>query len=789
MTRNYLKIAFRNIWKNKTQSLIGIFGLAFGLACFIPALYWLKYEMTYDSFYQNSEQIYRIYTFDKQNAKSNDLVSGILERRLNEQLPAMNNTTVFFIQENDFRSDLTEHAKLQTVFTDSTFLHVFPQQLISGDYQKALQTTNSVILTEKAALRLFGDTKKAVGQKIKSTTLLKNDAPYTVTAVIKDTKANTNISFEAILAHDQIQMHKSFTEESGSEIWNFAMLQMYAKVPKGSDVRLLSSQLKSFPLNSYKNSDIEVYMLPVKDVRHRLNPNVPFTLNFIRLFIAAGILLLFCAMFNFLSLYYDLFRERAREFRLRYVNGATSKQLTGQMIFEITCAIAISTTLSFLFILLSRPALLKLNAVGMIISDLIILFVPVSVIVTLILLIVSYFRFKHMGIAAIKPQTQNGNKGKSILQRTSVTLQLAVSIIIIIASSVVMMQMHYINHKDLGLKSEGIIYLSKLNPFIDPDKREALVSRLRSLPNVISFTETDYSPQHNVNPFQMTTNVEWQGKAEGETPAFNFITTDSHFAETFGVNMSEGEWLNDSGESKVILNEEAVRTMGLKNPVGSIIRIKLNDDKQYRVIGVVKDFHTLSLRSRILPTLLVKAEYPTNKFYLRAAPGHEKDVIEQINKILPDIDPAFADAEPVTLNELYDRLNDSEQAGVKLFSILAIVCLLISLIGVYAAATTGTERRRKEIAIRKVSGAKVGDIINMFFKEYTMQVILSAIIGLPVAYAGISRWLEGYAYKTNIPWWLFAAVVAAIIILVLSTATKQVITAANGNPANVIKSE
>lgn len=789
MIRNYLKIAFRNLWKSRTQSLVGIFGLAFALACFIPAIYWLRYETSYDSFYPDSDQIYRVYTTNKQNGKTSDLVSGILERRLNEQYPAMQNSTLFYANGNDFSSELTPHAKLQTIFTDSSFLHVFPQRIIYGDYRRPLQLANSVILTEKAALRLFGEAKKAIGQKIKSTTLLKDDAPYTVTAVIEDAKPNTNLPFEAILAHDQISMQKSFPESSGNEIWDFAMLQMYVKIPAGSNNKLLSEQLREFPLKSYKNSDVEVHMLPASEVRHKLNPDVPFTLNFIRIFIAAGMLLLFSAVFNFLNLYFDIFRQRSREFRLRTINGATRKQLKSQMLFELTCAILITLFPAYLITLMGRPFFYNLVNIRMEISVLSFLFFIVAAGVLLSLIMISNIMFSRISRTAMKPQTQNEHTGRPILQRAAITIQLAVSIIIIIASSVVMMQMRFINHKDLGFNQEGIICLSGLNPFIEPEKREAIVAGLRTIPQIQSITDTYFSPQHNVNPFQMTTNVEWQGKSQSDNPAFNFITTDKEFKETFGVNMINGDWINDTGEPKVVLNEEAVRIMGLKEPIGSLIRIKLNDDKQYRVVGVVKDFHTLSLRSRILPTLFIKSEYPTNSFYVRVTPDSEQEVIRQINTILPKIDATFSDTEPVELNELYNRLNESERAGLKIFTILAVVCLFISLIGIYAVATAGTIRRRKEIAIRKVAGARANDIISLFFKEYTIQVIIAGIIALPLTYAGISRWLEGYAYRINTPWLLFAGVIGGIITAVLLTVLRQVVQAANSNPANVIKSE
>ena len=163
----YLKIAFRNMWKFKTQSLTGIFGLAFGLACFVPALYWLRYETSYDGFYPDADRIYRVYSFDKQAGKTNDMVSGILDRKLHDRFPAMQTSTVFFIDQNDCKTEGTPYVRLFTLFTDSAFLDVFPQTIVSGDAWHPLQVANNMILTETVAVRLFGDVEKAVGQSVK----------------------------------------------------------------------------------------------------------------------------------------------------------------------------------------------------------------------------------------------------------------------------------------------------------------------------------------------------------------------------------------------------------------------------------------------------------------------------------------------------------------------------------------------------------------------------------------------------------------------------------------------
>ena len=210
--------------------------------------------------------------------------------------------------------------------------------------------------------------------------------------------------------------------------------------------------------------------------------------------------------------------------------------------------------------------------------------------------------------------------------------------------------------------------------------------------------------------------------------------------------------------------------------------------REFEVVGVVNDFHTLSLRSQIHPTIFC-SESVGSSLYARIVSGQEREAMKQITAILPGIDVTLADTRLMLLDELYDRLNSSEQTGLKIFAVLSIVCLLTSMFGVYAVAVASARRRRKEIAIRKVMGAYVRDIVRMFVRAHTFQVIIAGVIALPLVYLAMNRWLQGYAYRTNIPWWLLAGVLIAVVAVVLLTVLGQVLKAANSNPAEVLKSE
>ncbi len=744
MIIHYLKIAFRNMWKYKTQSLSGIFGLAFGLACFVPAVYWMRYEMSYDSFYPDAEHIYRVYAVEKQSGKVNEGVSRIFEKKLQEKFPAVEASTVCLIEQENCSVDGIPHVQLRTLYTDSTFFGIFPQEFVSGDSRQPLQVLNNIILTETVAVRLFGNAEKAIGQQVQ-TKMKSSLPPYTVTAVVKDPPANTNMQFDVIIYHDMIKYFSELPEEAQ---WTMFFMNLYVKLHPETDVDKLAEQMHDFTSRLDVNTNIELRMLPISDVRHQLNTDVPFTLNFIGLFVASGILLLFSALFNFLNLHLDFFRQRIRELRLRSVHGASEGQLVRQMMFELLCAILLALFLACSFVEIIRPAFAGLLNITMELSQLIQIFVVCGIGLMALILFIGFILFWRLSRLSTSRQLEIRITGKPVLRRMAVTMQLSVSMVFIVAALVVMMQMHFVNQKDLGFDSRGVIQLSG---FLDYSGKiqGALERELATIPQIESITQADFEPRHKSDIYTMITDVEWPGKSSLETPAFNVIYTDSRFVETFKLKMVTGEWWHQGETQEIVLNEEAVREMGLSEPEGSIIRIPSIDDA-----SVMVEYKVVSLRNRIQPVIFLPSSQASNILYIRVVPGQDQEVMQKIAAILPGIDATLADARLTPVDELYNHLNWSEQIGLKMFSVLATVCMLISLFGIYAVAAAATNRRRKEIAIRKVVGAEAGNIIRMFLREYTLQVLVAGVVALPLAYLVMSGWLQGYAYRMNIPWWL-----------------------------------
>lgn len=617
MLIHYCVIAFKNIWKYKVSASISILGLAFALVCFVPILYWMDHETTYDSFYKDSESIYRVYSAEKQSGKVNKGASKGIENSLREQVPAIEASTTLMLSTENCRTQATPYIQMNMLYTDSTFLEVFPQSFVCGEMNHPLQIVNNMILSERTAVRLFGDAEKAIGQPI-HTLMRASLPPYIVTAVVKDPSPHTNLPFDAIINHNMIQHFSQLPPEAQ---WSFFVMDLYVKLHPSSDPKAFANQLKELPERIGVNKEIELRTLPIRKIRHHLNEDTPFTLNFIGLFVVSGALLLFAALFNFLNSYMDLFRQRVREWRLRTVNGATRKQLIEQMSVELGCSVLASLLVALIFIVQVKPL----------------------------------------------------------------------------------------------------------------------------------------------------------------------------FARWLEIDLEMGRWWTEGNELSVVLNESAVRAMGLQDPVGSIIRMPWWSDfsviKEYEIVGVVNDFHALSFRESIHPMLFIPSGGLVNNLYIRVIPDEEGNIAHHITELLPKIDPTLADTRITPIGTLYDQLNQSEIVGLKIFSFLAFACLLISLFGIYAVATASTKRRRKEIAIRKVVGSKASEIIFLFFKEYMRLIVIAGIIAFPISYLVMNYWLQGYAYRIQIQTWWLVGIFITITSMVLGTIREQVCKAANENPSEVIKSQ
>lgn len=349
----------------------------------------MKYEISYDDFYPNSDYIYRVYTLEKQSRKVNKGASKIMGEKLQEYFPSIEAATTFIRGQENCKTQEVPHMKIQLIYADSTFFNVFPQDFITGDIRKPLQVKNNIVLTESMAVRLFGSTEKAVGQYVQ-TKMRDGLPPYLVTAVIKDPQKHTNLSFDALVNHDMLERFSNVPEEMQ---WMMFFMEVYVKFNPNSDMNGILAESQELPSKLKANPNIQIEMLPIVDVRHKLEESSPFTLNFIGLFVASGFLLSFAAIFNYFNLHFDLFQQRLRELNLRIVNGATIGQLIIQLLFELLCSTLIAVVVGACLIALIFPTFSKLLNISIATSVLIPIFLVCGLTIVIINTIIGYILF------------------------------------------------------------------------------------------------------------------------------------------------------------------------------------------------------------------------------------------------------------------------------------------------------------------------------------------------------------------------------------------------------------
>lgn len=794
MLQHHLKIIFRNFLKYKVQFFTAIIGLVFGLICLIPTLSWLYYEMSFDSFYSDSKSIYRVYSIEKLSGKESARVPGILKEELTKHFPAIANATDFLIEQLDYETENGEYFSLKTVCADSSFFDVFPQRIICGDFQDALQLEGSIVLTESAALRIWGDVDEAVGKKFEHE-LSRIFGACTVTAVVEDHSANTNVDFDAIFNLPAI--HDASMIMPVSEQWNYFNNDLYIKVHKQADINLLASELKDFTTEMNVNQNIELCVLPIDKVRHKFNSNLPFNLYFIQLLVSISILLMLASLFNFFNLHYSLFRRRTYEFRMRVIQGASGYQIVSQMIFELLFSTLIAVTITSLMLYPLFVLFRNMLNIDISLSLLFDFFALCSIVVIFLILILGLIFCLHLKSTIVSNLSARIYMKQPVLQKVSVIFQLAITMIFIIATLVIMSQMYFISERDLGFNKDAIIQLYSADPLKLEAHQESLKQQFSNIPQIQSISMTEYEPTQSIDVQNTTSEVDWQGKESQEKIIFQWIFCDDRFAETFQLEMLKGKWWNEGERDsrKIVINEEAARMIGIENPVGMIIRMNpssissegVSTMEEYEIAGVVKDFHSLSLKSPIYPTIFRPSLGVGSKWYVRVMPGTEYEVMRTLSDILSKTDASLTNVRITLLNDLYEQLNYSEQCGLKLFSFLSFISLSISLFGVYAIATETTQRRQKEIAIRKVLGANKENLILMFFKQYILQTLIAGVIAIPIAYVVMQYWLQGYAYKADISLGLLFVVLILIMVIVLFVALIQILKAVKKNPIVVIK--
>ena len=786
MFLHYLKIAFRNMRKYKNQSLVGIFGLAVSFALFVLGSYWLRYEKSYDMFYPDAERIRLMFSHELVDNKwPTDIVMPVgMADELVTNFPEIESAARCFTYMANYAFYSGENYIASTpYFVDTDFIDMFTLDYLEGNKQEVLEHWNStrdlnVILTESIARKFFGN-EPAKGNILTGESLMANDtqANFTVLAVVRDIPQNSNFRYNVLISMPLLLI-ENFDD------WNLFYFVTYVKLKPHINEQALRAKLKNHMVDREWREHTQLDMAPLGDIHKRfveeglhlrwLGKTYPIRFGYIIAFVVAATLIILCAFINFMTLSLSRFMEKVKGQDVRRVFGAGRVQLNMQLLTSLGIEALLALFVSTLLVMVLTPVFSSFVFLhfrfGELAGWLVICFVAGLVFTMLMGL------FPVHVINAMRVRVRGRN---TTWRKLMVTVQLFIGVLFIFSVMVASRQFSYLQNSDLGFDRKNIVEITK------PENVDWSVfkTELEANPNILETTiiiQYQFFHQRRVYVH--------------DSLPFNYSETDVNFIDFFNIKLQAGEFFNAEHPhlTKVVINQTAARVMGFDNPVGQFINIEWGRDvRNAQIIGVVNDFHVAPLKQSIEPMIFTyprRFEFESN-VYIKVHPAGIPQALEHIQTVFDKHKSPKIQFSYQFLDDEYARFNRSEQAMVSVLGIMAVVCVLISLFGIYSMIALSTQHRRKEIAVRKVFGAETIDIAAMFIREYFMMVLIANVVAQPVVYWLMNRWLENYAYRVNIAWWMFAAVLTMSLVVVLATVLGQVLKAANENPADVVKSE
>lgn len=785
MIKHCLKIAIRNLVKYKVQSAVSILGLAVGFVCFSLSLYWIHYEMTYDHFRQDADRIYMVRTNDEYTeGKISTRVPYSLAAYLAQHFPDIAVAAPFhLISERISVNDKYQDAVFSSA--DSAWMNLMDIRIIKGNRNFMLPKDNAEIaITEEAAKKWFR-TEDPIGKEVKMLRRTKK-----ICAIVQAENRHTNFPFDFI-----------GNPELGKTWW-YITWSILIKVKPDTDIEELESkinanlpaELKQVTLT--RKTGIErIILTPLSKLHYakdfRDDKEAGITFQYIIYFSIAGILIITCALINYLTLFINRMRVRQREMALRMIHGANIRSLVSLLTVEFLLLLACAVTTGFLLIEICFPSFIELTGIDTAKSSLYgeaFLFIGLIslIILTAIigLLYILYHRSLHLSL-----RYNTGRSTGTQLRRGSIVLQLFVCLSFIGCTVLINQQLDYLRHRDLGLKIKNRGSFSVMG---DMDYTP-LIRKIKELPMITEVMQPDYYPIVS----QLTAIGQfdnWEGldiPIDTPVPVKLFLGKEDFF-RFYDITLLAGEWLDDlSTYEDIIINESLARRMGW-SPQEAIGKHIIQSYITYTIVGVVKDCHYGA------PTLPI----PHTGFLVGEQMGlmqrsagilfkYKEGTWNECRKALEHLYQTECSPENILrLNseeEVYNNYLRSEEMLTRLLSFASLVCILTAMFGIYSLVTLTCEQRRKEIAIRKVNGATVWSILYLFFREYLIMLCIAALFAFPITYVIIKQWILNYVRQVSISPLPFILILIGLALTVIAGISWRVWKAANENPAEVIK--
>ncbi|WP_229311120.1 ABC transporter permease [Larkinella soli] len=792
MLRNYLLVAWRNLIHNKTFSAINLLGLALGMACSLLIYLWIQDEYRMDAYHANGPHLYHVLErqFYDGKVEVGSGTPGLLPDELKKQFPEIAAAAGLSWEEQHTFLVGNRFNKEKGRFAGADWFRMYSVPLLQGTAETALDGPNNVAISRKLARNYFGSPEAALGKSVR----LDNKTDYRVSAVFEDLPENSSLRYDFLLTWPDFIARNEWLKEWGTNVIETHLLLR----PEGGEeaAARLEVNLKSFLKSRSKslqtgNFDIQLFLQKHQDAYLYSNFRNGYPdggrIEYVRLFGIVAVLILVIACINFMNLATARSAKRAREVGVRKVVGAVRGLLIGQFLGEtlLLTLMALGIAVGLTWLLLPTFNSLTDKHISLGITSPAFWGTLLAMTVLTGLLAGSYpafFLSSFHPIRVLKGAIRFGS-GARFFRQGLVVFQFVLSMLLIVGTMVVYRQIEYTQTKNLGYDRENLIYLQAEGDL--GTKYETFREQLLRMPGIQTLTYMDGTPTHRHGS---TGNVQWPGKDPNASIQFQFSTVDYDFTKTLKLKLKGRDFSREYGMDSVsfLINETAARRIGYREPLGKPLTMW---GQAGTIIGVMEDFHAGSLHQPIEPTIVRLSTKAAGKnIIVRTQPGQTREALASLETVYRQVNPKFPFAYQFA-DEEYRKLYHSEQVVGRLANYFAFLAIFISCLGLFGLSAFTAEQRTKEIGVRKVLGASVFGIVSLLSKDFLRLVLIAILIACPLAWYAMSRWLQDFAYKTDLEWWLFAGAGAIAVGIAVLTISFQSIKAALLNPVKSLRSE
>jgi putative ABC transport system permease protein len=797
MIKNYMKIAWRNIQRHKAYSFINILGLSIGIAAFILIGLYVKYELSFDRYHENADQIYRVVR-DKPTSTSSvytpmAVTPAPLAPLLNEKLPEVVSATRI-IKSQDVLISYGQENFLEDEFfwADPETFEIFSIPLIWGDSETALNEPFSILVSEKTAKKYFGH-EDPTGKILK----VSDRFDFKITGVFWDMPANSHFVMDIIVPYE------TYFRIMGNDItnWGSNFSYTYILLREDANPEELEAKFPTFlDTYVYKGFDIEdrfkniLRIQPLTKIHLFSHRNQEIGVNndaiYIILFSSVAFLFLFISCINYMNLATARASQRGREVGIRKVVGARRGQLVKQFLGESVALSLLAMIFSVLIVMIILPAFNRLVERQL-------RFDPVNnpllfIGLVGIVLIVGLFSgsYPAMRISGFRPvAVLRGTFAKSseglALRNILVLIQFSISIFLIICTFIVRGQLNFVKNKDVGFSREQIMTVEVRDRTIR-QSIQAIKAELKRSPDVVAVSISDRLP----NDIDYHTTADWPGRSPELVFPIYYNTAGYDFIDLFGIKIVKGRNFSrdfpSDEKGTFLVNEAAVRAAQWESPIGQ--KLKHWKGNTGEIIGVMKDFHLHSLHRPIDPLYIYLDPSDFSKMSIKIKSSHISATIDHVKNVMKQFSPSYP-FEYSFFDEVFERTYNKEQRMGTIFGSFAVLAIFIACLGLFGLASFTAAQRTKEIGIRKVLGASLLDVTTLLEKEFIRWVLISNVIAWPLAYFAMNKWMQNFAFRVDLSIWTFVCSALLALLIALLAVSYQSVKAAVANPVNSLRYE